>query len=77
LLEGLALRRRYRWHFSDFAYWGKSFERIRYSYEGNTADLHYFLQDFPQLLGRIVLELKPEWRGRQRPYRPLAPSAPH
>jgi hypothetical protein len=53
----------------------KAFARLRYSYEGNTADVQYFLQDLPQLLGRVVLELKPEWNGLQRPYRPLAPSA--
>lgn len=55
----------------------RSFERIRYSYEGNTADVQYFLQDLPQLLGRIVLEMKPEWKGLKRPYRPLPPSAHH
>ena len=53
----------------------KAFERIRYSYEGNTTDLQYFLQDLPQLLGRVILELKLEWTGLQRAYRPIAPSA--
>jgi hypothetical protein len=49
----------------------KSFERLRYSYEGNTADVQYFLQDLPQLLGRVVFELKPEWKGEMRSCRPL------
>ena len=49
----------------------KSFERIRYSYEGNTADVQYFLQDLPQLLRRVVVELKPEWKGQDKAYRPL------
>jgi hypothetical protein len=52
----------------------KAFERIRYSYEGNTTDLQYFLQDLPQLLGRVILELKPEWAGLRRAYRPLVSS---
>jgi hypothetical protein len=49
----------------------KSFERIRYSYEGNTADLQYFLQDLPQLLRRVVVELKPEWKGQDKVPRSL------
>jgi hypothetical protein len=52
----------------------KAFERLRYSYEGNTADVQYFLQDLPQLLGRVILERKPEWKGLRRPYRPLPTS---
>jgi hypothetical protein len=55
----------------------RSFERIRYSYEGNTADVQYFLQDLPQLLGRVILEMRPEWRGLQRPYSPLEPAGRH
>lgn len=49
----------------------KSFERIRYSYEGNTADVQYFLQDLPQLLRRVVVEIKPEWKQEDKAYRPL------
>lgn len=55
----------------------KSFERIRYSYEGNNEGVQFFLQDLPQLLGRVILELKPEWRGLQRPYRPVEPPVRH
>ena len=54
----------------------KTFERIRYSYEGNTVDLQYFLHDLPQLLGQVILELKPEWTGLRRAYRPLPASIP-
>jgi hypothetical protein len=52
----------------------KSFERIRYSYEGNTADVQYFLQDLPQLLRRVIVEIKPDWKQEQRGYRPIEPS---
>lgn len=62
---------------SALAVASKAFERIRYSYEGNTADVQYFLQDLPQLLGRVILELKPEWNGVRRTFRPLAPSVRH
>ena len=44
----------------------KSFEKIRYSYEGDTGGLQYFLQDLPQLLGRVILELRPEYRAVRR-----------
>jgi hypothetical protein len=49
----------------------RSFERIRYSYEGNTADLQYFLHDLPQLLRQVVVEIKPEWKHQPRDYYPL------
>jgi hypothetical protein len=49
----------------------KSFELIRYSYEGNTADLQYFLQDLPQLLRRVAVEIKPEWKQQNKAYRAL------
>ena len=51
----------------------KAFEKIRYSYEGGTEQLQYYLQDLPILLGRIVLERKPEWAGLRRGYREVAP----
>ncbi len=46
----------------------KSFERIRYSYEGNTVDVQYFLQDLPQLLRRVVVEVKPQWKHQDKAY---------
>jgi hypothetical protein len=54
-----------------------SFELIRYSYKGNTAELQYFLQDLPQLLGRVILEMKPEWKDVRRTGRPAEPAARH
>ena len=49
----------------------KSFELIRYSYEGNTKELQYYLQDLPALLGRVILEMKPEFASVRR--KPLSP----
>ncbi len=51
----------------------KAFERIRYSYEGNNEDLQFYLQDLPQLLGRVILEIKPEWKALRRNYQELVP----
>jgi hypothetical protein len=50
-----------------------AFEKIRYSYEGGTEQLQYYLQDLPILLGRIILEMKPEWEGLRRGYQEVAP----
>jgi HEPN domain-containing protein len=44
----------------------RTFERLRYSYEGNTADLQYYLQDLPELLGRIILDMRPEFATARR-----------
>ena len=54
-----------------------AFERIRYSYEGGNENVQYYLQDLPQLLGRVILELRPEWKELQREYRPLPPASHH
>jgi hypothetical protein len=43
-----------------------AFERYRYSYEGNTQDLHYYLEDLPPLLERLILEMKPEFEAFRR-----------
>lgn len=43
-----------------------AFERYRYSYEGNTQDLHYYLEDLPALLEGLILEMKPEFEGYRR-----------
>jgi hypothetical protein len=44
------------------------FERYRYSYEGNTQDLHYYLEDLPEVLEMLILEMKPEFEAfRQAP----------
>jgi hypothetical protein len=62
---------------SALAAGGGAFQQIRYSYEGNTQQLQYYLQDLPRLLGRIALEIKPEWQTLRRNYRPLSPSSEH
>lgn len=56
---------------SALAVGGDAFRRIRYSCEGGNEGLQFYLQDLPRALGRIILELKPEWTGHQRDYRPL------
>jgi hypothetical protein len=48
---------------------GKAFELIRYSYEGKTKHLQFYLIDLPQHLRSIILELKPEWSALRRNYR--------
>jgi hypothetical protein len=52
---------------------GDSFRRIRYSYEGNNQDLQYYLQDLPTLLGRVILEIRPEFETARRKPTPLPP----
>jgi hypothetical protein len=48
-----------------------AFERIRYSYEGNTENVQFYLQDLPQLLGRTIVAIKPEWKTLTRTYQEL------
>ena len=56
---------------------GDVFQQIRYSYEANTDRLQYYIHDLPQLLGKIVLEIKPEWQSLRRNYQPLPSSSIH
>jgi HEPN domain-containing protein len=37
------------------------FEIIRYRYEGTGENYHFYLDDLPHMLGKVALELKPEW----------------
>ena len=39
---------------------GDAFNRLRYHYEDPTNTV-YYLGDLPWILGRVVLEIKPEW----------------
>jgi hypothetical protein len=55
---------------------GSSFQKIRYSYEGGTEDLQFYLQDLPLALGRIILQLRPQWQGHLRAYQPLPKPGP-
>lgn len=59
------------------AFGSDAFERLRYSYEGNTEDLLYCLQDLPALLGRIILEMRPEYDAARRKPLPIPASRPH
>ena len=43
-----------------------AFERYRYRYEGNTRDLHYYLEDLPAVLEMLILEMKPEFEAFRR-----------
>jgi hypothetical protein len=47
-----------------------AFERIRYSYEGKTEGVHFYLEDLPAILERLILEIKPELEAYRR-RRPL------
>jgi hypothetical protein len=48
-----------------------AFKRYRYSYEGDTDGLHYYLEDLPALLERLILEMKPEFETFRRAPLPL------
>jgi hypothetical protein len=61
---------------SALAAGSESFERIRYSYEGKTENVQFYLQDLPQLLGRTIISMKPEWRSLNRTYQELPRSYP-
>lgn len=50
---------------------GESFNRIRYSYEGNTDGVHFYVGDLPALLENIILEIKPEFEIFRRKPLPL------
>jgi len=54
-----------------------AFKRYRYSYEGDTQDLHYYLEDLPALLERLILEMKPEFEAFRRAPLPLQQTSYH
>jgi HEPN domain-containing protein len=53
------------------------FEIIRYRYEDTGEDYRFYLDDLPHMLGKVALELKPEWEqivpAQPTPRRPLQP----
>jgi hypothetical protein len=53
-----------------------AFEKIRYSYEGNNDDVEFYISDLPRLLGRVVVELKPEFAFLRRPFSEVPKIAP-
>jgi hypothetical protein len=52
----------------------ETFKRIRYSYEGNTEGVHFYVGDLPALLEKLILEIKPEFEAYRR--RPLSLAVP-
>lgn len=44
-----------------------AFEKIRYSYEKNQRDNAFSINDLPWVLNRVILQMRPEWQGLQRP----------
>ena len=45
---------------------GKAFEVIRYPYEGLREEFAFYLGALPDILGKVVLELRPDWEERAR-----------
>jgi hypothetical protein len=56
---------------SALAKGSEAFQRIRYSYEGNTDGVHFYVSDLPALLERYILEIKPEFEASRRKPLPL------
>lgn len=44
----------------------RAFEKARYNYEGQSKDTNFYISDLPRLLGRVILEKKPEWASLRR-----------
>lgn len=57
---------------SALAAGSRSFERIRYSYEPNNKGGRFYISDLPRILGRVILQLKPEWEHLRRPVKELS-----
>jgi hypothetical protein len=53
-----------------------AFEKIRYSYEDDNEEVQFYIGDLPQILGRVILEMKPEWRNRRRRVQEVAGADP-
>ncbi len=44
----------------------KAFEKVRYIYEGNNADVIFILTDLPTVLRRVIVDKRPELRNIRR-----------
>jgi hypothetical protein len=44
----------------------KSFEKVRYLYEGDLDGVAYILTDLPTILRRVIVHRRPEWRNIRR-----------
>jgi len=44
----------------------RTFEKLRYSYEGNLQDTTFYIGDLPRILRRIILEMNPAWANMGR-----------
>jgi hypothetical protein len=53
-----------------------AFEKIRYSYEGNNDDVEFYISDLPQILGRVILEIRPEFAQLRRRFSEVPNIAP-
>jgi hypothetical protein len=53
-----------------------TFEKMRYGYENNNEDVEFYLSDFPRLLGRVIVELKPEYAQIRRGFSEVKPGVP-
>ncbi|WMT73871.1 hypothetical protein [Bradyrhizobium sp. Ash2021] len=56
---------------SALAKGSNAFIRYRYSYEGNTEGLHYYLEELPALLQKLILEMNPNLESCRRAPLPL------
>jgi hypothetical protein len=54
-----------------------AFKLYRYSYEENTEGLHYYLEDLPALLERLILEMRPDFKNYRRAPLPLQEASYH
>jgi hypothetical protein len=51
----------------------KTFEKIRYSYEGNIQNVEFFVGDLPRILRRVIVELRPDFLGLRRRFSEVRP----
>jgi hypothetical protein len=49
----------------------KAFEQLRYAYENNFNNVRYYIGDFPWIVMRAIVEVKPEWTPSEPPPIPM------
>ena len=55
----------------------RAFERLRYAYEDQFRDVTYYIGDFPWILAKAIVEIKPEWtRPSPRQFRRISDRQP-
>jgi hypothetical protein len=45
----------------------EAFEQLRYAYEAQFNNVRYYVGDFPWILMRAIVEIKPEWKPPDPP----------